>query len=387
MRLEISRLEETIRLRIEGAAGVYLALLANTAGIADVAAVLVKAYRTGGKAVLFGNGGSAADAQHIAAELVGKYNLDRRPLPAVALTVNTSSLTAIANDYGFSHVFARQVEALGDEGDVAIGISTSGRSRNILEGLRTAKRIGMVSVLMTGHDGKQAQDGVDYCIAVASTDTPRIQEAHILIGHILCELVEAALCDTMPVQTVFIDRDGVINRKSPHGDDYVKSWAEFEFLPGVKEALCKLTSHGMRLIIVTNQRGVARGMLTEAELGEIHRCMLAELNRDGIHIDGIYYCPHEEGQCACRKPRTELFLRAQGDFPDIDFPRAAVIGDSLADMEAGTRLGCWTILVSEGGRHDAIVAQAKRMGIVVDRVVPSLFEAAVGHLIPRAKPS
>ncbi len=184
-------LEETVRLRIQSAVDVHGALLGQIPVIAKVAAALVQAYGTGGKAVLFGNGGSAADAQHIAAELMGRYYLDRRPLPAIALTVNSSSLTAIANDYGFSQVFARQIEAVGHAGDVAIGISTSGRSLNVIEGLRTAKRQGMLSVLMTGRDGESVE--VDHCIAVPSDDTPRIQEGHILIGHILCEIVESAL--------------------------------------------------------------------------------------------------------------------------------------------------------------------------------------------------
>ena len=143
--------------------------------------------------LLFGNGGSAADAQHIAAEFVGRYYLDRPALPAQALTVNTSSLTAIANDYDYDQIFSRQIEAFGQAGDVAIGISTSGNSRNIVEALRVAKRKDMVTVGMTGESGGQLKVEVDYCICVPSRDTPRIQEAHILVGHILSELVEQAI--------------------------------------------------------------------------------------------------------------------------------------------------------------------------------------------------
>jgi D-sedoheptulose 7-phosphate isomerase len=186
-------LPAVVRHRIETCIEVKKGLLQQSKLLAEVAEQLIEAYKAGKKALLFGNGGSAADAQHIAAELLGKYYLHRQALPAVAITVNTSSLTAIGNDYGFEQIFARQLEALGDSGDVAIGISTSGNSPNVLQGLYAAKRKGMTTLGLTGEDGGQLKAVVDYCICVPSKDTPRIQEAHILIGHILCELVEQAL--------------------------------------------------------------------------------------------------------------------------------------------------------------------------------------------------
>lgn len=156
------------------------------------------ALATGRKVLLFGNGGSAADAQHIAAELVGRYRRERRALPAIALTVNTSSITAIANDYDFEHVFARQVEALGAPGDVAFGISTSGNSPSVLRGVQAAKVGRMVTVGLTGRSGGSLKASVDYCLQVPSEDTPRIQEAHILLGHILCEYVEDVVLEDKP---------------------------------------------------------------------------------------------------------------------------------------------------------------------------------------------
>ena len=189
----VSNFDAIIRERIQANIEVHQALLKEVALISEVAQALIAAYQVDRKALLFGNGGSAADAQHIAAELVGKYYVDRKPLPAQALTVNTSSLTAIANDYAFEQVFARQVEALGNSGDVAIGISTSGNSPNVIEGVRVAKRKGMITVGLTGINGRHLKSEVDHCICVLSSDTPRIQEAHILIGHIWCELVEQAL--------------------------------------------------------------------------------------------------------------------------------------------------------------------------------------------------
>jgi len=177
------------------------------------------------------------------------------------------------------------------------------------------------------------------------------------------------------IRTVFLDRDGVINRKLPEGD-YVKCWEEFEFLPKVPEALRLLREAGLRLIIVTNQRGIARGRMTERDLEEIHRRMLAELARFQASVDAIYYCPHEEGACNCRKPRDGLFQQAQKDFPDIDFASSAVIGDSLKDMEVGTQLGCLTILIINGARKRRLCNEAVARRIRIDAVVSSLFEAA-----------
>lgn len=161
--------------------------------IAKVSELLVSALRQGNKALLFGNGGSAADAQHIAAELVGRFVLDRPGLPALALTVNSSTVTAIANDYGFDEIYSRQLEALGRPGDVAVGISTSGNSGNVLRAVSKAKELGLHTVGLTGDSGGRLKSIVDNCICVPSSETPRIQECHILIGHILSELVEREL--------------------------------------------------------------------------------------------------------------------------------------------------------------------------------------------------
>src|SRR5271170_4096504 len=161
--------------------------------IAKVSELLVDTIDKGNKVLLFGNGGSAADAQHIAAEFVGRFAFDRPALPALALSVNTSSITAVGNDYGFEVVFARQIEALGRAGDVAIGISTSGNSPNVLQGVAVAKNMGLHTVALTGAAGGKLKAAVDYCICVPSNETPRIQECHILVGHIISELVEQAI--------------------------------------------------------------------------------------------------------------------------------------------------------------------------------------------------
>ena len=158
--------------------------------ILESASEIVKAYKSGNKTRFCGNGGSAADAQHLSAELSGKFYFDRPPLDSEALHVNGSFLTAVANDYSFGVVYERMIEAQGKPGDVFVGISTSGNSTNVVSAIRKAKEIGMTTIAFTGEDGGEMANYADFLVAVPSTDTPRIQEAHILIGHIICQIVE-----------------------------------------------------------------------------------------------------------------------------------------------------------------------------------------------------
>lgn len=161
--------------------------------LTTAADALVSAYCAGHKALFFGNGGSAADAQHLAAEFVGRYLRERDPLPALALNANSSAVTAIGNDYGYDNVFARQLKALAMPGDVAVAISTSGNSPNVIEGVLCARRLGLFSIALTGSSGGRLRGLVDLLVAVPSEETPRIQECHILIGHALCDAVEQAV--------------------------------------------------------------------------------------------------------------------------------------------------------------------------------------------------
>jgi D-sedoheptulose 7-phosphate isomerase len=161
--------------------------------ITAVAEVLIRAFRNGRKVLFFGNGGSAADAQHLAAEFVNRFRFDRPALPALALTTDTSVLTSIANDAAFDTVFSRQVEALGRDADVAVGLSTSGESPNVIEGMRAARKGGLVTVAFTGAGGGHLRLEADYCLMVPSDDTPRVQEMHVLAGHAICEIVERTL--------------------------------------------------------------------------------------------------------------------------------------------------------------------------------------------------
>jgi len=165
----------------------------NLGQIVKVVNVITASLKKGNKILLFGNGGSAADAQHLAAEFVNRFLIERPPLPAIALTTDTSIITSIGNDYDFTQIFAKQIRAIGQPGDVAIGMSTSGVSPNVLRGLETAKKMGLVTVGFTGRDGGQIANAVDHCLNVSSNSVPRIQEVHITLGHVICELVDYRL--------------------------------------------------------------------------------------------------------------------------------------------------------------------------------------------------
>jgi len=190
-------LADLVRDRVQSSIRVKQVLLSDSVfqdAVARAAMQIVTTLRGGGKVLFCGNGGSAADAQHLAAEFTGRYLKERRALPALALHANTSSLTAIGNDYGFDLIFSRQLEALGKEGDVLVGISTSGNSRNVLRAMEVAKSKSIYTIALTGSGG-QMKDLADCAISIPSNETPRIQECHILTGHIICEIAEEMLME------------------------------------------------------------------------------------------------------------------------------------------------------------------------------------------------
>jgi D-sedoheptulose 7-phosphate isomerase len=189
-------MQEKIKQQIKNSAELNLKLLESVTLLAEiekVALTLINAFRSGHKVLLAGNGGSAADAQHIAAEFVNRFYFNRPGLPAIALTTDTSVLTSIANDYSFDKIFARQLETLANTGDVFIGISTSGKSRNLIEALKVCRKEKIMTVGLTGSSGGEMKDLCDICIQVPSDEIPRIQEVHSLIGHIICLIVEEEL--------------------------------------------------------------------------------------------------------------------------------------------------------------------------------------------------
>jgi D-sedoheptulose 7-phosphate isomerase len=192
------KLRETITGQLRESSRVLAATAKLAPDLEKAARTLVAAYKRGNKILSFGNGGSACDAQNFADELVGRFERNRPPLPALSLTVNTSDLTSIANDFGYENVFSRQLEAHAQPGDVAVAISTSGNSPNVLKAVASAKRLGLLSIGLTGRDGGKLKDQVDICIRVPSKTVARIQEAHITIIQIWCGIIEGSLFPDAP---------------------------------------------------------------------------------------------------------------------------------------------------------------------------------------------
>lgn len=187
-------MEDLILKVFEESAAVKLSFVRkNIKTIVSVVDLIVEAFHEGNKVMLFGNGGSAADAQHIAAEFVNRFMIERPPLPALALTTDTSVITSIGNDYNYDQIFLKQIKALGKEGDIAWGISTSGNSPNVIKALKEAKKMGLKTVGMTGKDGGKIAKSVDYLLNVESDVTARIQETHITVSHVICQLVDIKL--------------------------------------------------------------------------------------------------------------------------------------------------------------------------------------------------
>lgn len=186
----MTKMEENIKADLNKHKQALVILEAQSKTLVEIASLLINCLTAGGKIIFIGNGGSAADAQHLAAELVGRFKKNRKPFAAIALTTDTSILTAIGNDFGFEEVFSRQIEALAKNEDLIIGISTSGVSKNIIHAIKTAKTLGLKSIGFLGRDGGSLKPLVDIAVTISSDDTPSIQEMHILAGHIICGLVE-----------------------------------------------------------------------------------------------------------------------------------------------------------------------------------------------------
>ena len=364
-------IEKVIK-ELEESANIKRMIAQNLADkIANVAEILIDAYKAGGKVLLIGNGGSAADAQHIAAELIGRFKLERKGLPAIALTTNTSILTALANDYGYDTVFSRQLEALANDKDVLIAFTTSGTSPNILKAIEVARSKNVKVIGLTGGDGGKLKDVADITIVVPSDNTPRIQEAHITIGHIICNLVERGC---LMNRAVFLDRDGVITQDPPH---YAHRLDQLKLIRKSAEAIRLLNENEFKVIVVSNQSGVAKGYYQEKDVGIFNRAIEEELKKEGAYIDAIYYCPHHPDagievyriDCDCRKPKPGMLLKAAQEL-NINLKQSFMVGDKRRDIEAGCRAGCKTILVLTGHGGE----ESSKNKIEVDFISVDLYE-------------
>ncbi len=333
--------------------------------------ILYQAYERGSQIFIFGNGGSGATASHFCEDL-GKGTLkspsDKRRFRVISLTDSIPYLLAWANDEGYETVFEQQLRNLGRAGDVAIGISGSGKSRNVLRAIEYAKSTEMITVGMTGFDGGELARKVSYSVHIPSSDMGMVENFHLIIVH----LVVDCLKKRMKNRAVFLNRDGVINQECP---GYVKSWNEFTWISGSKEALRCLHGNGFLTIVVTNQSVVGRGLIDAKRLDEIHDTMRSEVESVGGGINQIYYCPHPpEAGCDCRKPKPGLLLKAEGDF-DISLSDSYMVADTIEDVEMAKNLGCKTVLVCTGRGREEIRHQTE-WNMRPDYILADLSSAA-----------
>jgi D-sedoheptulose 7-phosphate isomerase len=298
---------------------------------------------------VLGNGGSAATASHLACDLgKGTATEGAARFRVLSLCDNSSLLTALGNDHSFEQIFVEQLKGLLGDRDVVIVISASGNSPNVLRALEYARSRGAQTIGLLGFGGGEAAKMVDVALVSATRNYGIAEDLHLVLQHMLTQAIRKS-ASKRKVRVLFLDRDGVINVKPPE-HDYVREWEAFRFYPGAPEALRTLSGMGYRLIVTTNQRGIARGLLTERALQEIHANMLDSLATHGVEMDAVYYCPHDEHhRCQCRKPAPGMFYRAQAEMPyAIDFENSIVVGDSASDVAAGESIGAKTALILNG---------------------------------------
>jgi len=329
-------MNDLIKSELERSANVISKI--DVSKIRKVADMIISSVKGGGQVIFMGNGGSSADAQHIAAEFSGKYMFDRPAMAGISLS-NIAPVTAISNDYSYDFAFQRQIEAVCRKGDVVVGLSTSGNSRNVILAIEAAKRAGAQTVSFTG-EGGVLKDMTDIPVIIPTKETPRIQEGYMAACHTICGIVEREIFGR---KAVFVDRDDTLVKDVPYCSDP----DTIKLLPGAAKAISKLNEAGYIVIVITNQSGIARGILDEDILEAVHEKMIKDIETGGGGIEGIFYCPHhpDEG-CKCRKPETEMGISAiikHNVNPSVSF----MIGDHEKDMEFGRRLGLKTYQVTE----------------------------------------
>jgi D-sedoheptulose 7-phosphate isomerase len=315
--------------------------------------LLIEARRDDRHIFLIGNGGSAAAASHMACDL-GKGTIDFadpdfRRFRVTSVVDNVALLTALGNDLSFNDVFVEPLRAHLRSGDVVIVISASGNSPNLLAALDFARRRGATTVGLLGFGGGKARELVDHALVVSSRNYGIAEDFHLIAQHVLTQCLRRALAArARPV--LFLDRDGIVNeRPAPH--QYITRWEDFRFTPGIVDTLRQVQALGYALVILTNQQGVGKGLLTADALAGIHAAMMRELAAQGVTIDGVYACPHRETEgCGCRKPKPGLIHRALNETSYlVDVPGSYLLGDSETDVVAGRAGGLQTILLASPG--------------------------------------
>lgn len=316
----------------------------------------VHTINNGGKIILCGNGGFAAIAQHMASELVGKLHTKRNPIPALVLGTDMAVLTCIANDFGYERIFSRQLEAVGKENDTLIALTTSGKSKNILQALSQAKAQRIHSYAITGKNssGLCKELGASV-IEILTNETETIQDITMILLHILCNQIERRLFDKLTsesksiwnniidvgrknsVSTLILDRDGVVNHILPN--DYIVNESGILMNEDFLSIASVLKNTFTRIIIVTNQACIGKGIAEKKQVDQLNSLILKSIHEAGGRIDAIYTCPDADPSSFLRKPNVgfaEIILK---DFPDVDFSKSMMVGDSYSDELFAERLG------------------------------------------------
>lgn len=327
----------------------------DPAQVRQAADLILACVRKKGQVIFMGNGGSSADAQHIAAELSGRYAFDRPAMAGVCLS-NVAPITAIGNDYSYDIVFQRQIEAFCRPGDVVVGLSTSGKSKNVILALQKAKELGAKTISFTGDQGTM-RDLVDLAVIIPTTETPRVQEGYLVALHTVCGIVEREMFGQ---RAVLVDRDDTLCPDIPYCHDP----AQIRVYPDVPAALARLKRAGYLVLMVTNQSGIGRGYFDVKTLEAVNAALIAQIRAGGGDLDDVFFCPHTpDDHCACRKPEIGLGLQAIAKY-HLDPAQCFMIGDKEKDALFGQRLGMRTELVgpdrSFSAAVDAILAAAAR---------------------------
>lgn len=318
--------------------------------IPTVLDVISQCISQGGKIMTAGNGGSASQSQHFCSELVGRFKSKRTPIKAVSLCSDISLITCIANDFGYERIFSRQIECLGNVNDVFVAFTTSGMSRNIIEALHECKSKGICSVVFTGGITENIKQLADYVVEVPDEDTAVVQEIHMQLIHILCEIVESNLVESISVwdevlklghqgyKCLILDRDGVINHIKSNG--YICSTSEFVFRKDFLNYIKPLSETFRYIFVVSNQKGIGKGLVTMEELADVHEKMIEYIINHGGRIDKIYVSTSADNNAIENKPNIGLANKIKEDFPCVDFNNTVVVGDSASDYLFADKLKC-----------------------------------------------
>jgi len=314
---------------------------------------LIQAREKDKQIFIIGNGGSASAASHMACDLgkgtVNYQDSHFKRFRVLSLSDNIANITAIGNDISYDDIFVEQLKNFLNPGDVVIVITASGNSPNIVKALEYSKSRGAFSIGLLGFGGGKAGQMVDLCLAVPSRNYGISEDFHMIMIHILTQLIRRAL-DDQKNKVLFIDRDGILNEKADQGK-YIANWEKFVFKPEIFMVLKEAMDLQYKIIIISNQQGIGKGIMSEENLLRIHANMLEELARRKISIDGIYFCPHlAETGCSCRKPGIGMFHKAMNDMKfNIDLSRSYFFGDSESDILAGRAANLKTVYLSSNG--------------------------------------